>query len=171
MGVRFLPFRKAKGGVQFAGYDGADDGGGGGSYVLPVATPATLGGVKVGDGLTISNDGVLSLYPNAHFINYESDVTTTLSGYFDVDDNFTDDGVRLIPVYVQGYVTTQNPNDLTIKYYIPIACCCDSSRLSLLMLANNENKLRVLYTSIGGSYTIIHYNISVLAVKESEVES
>ena len=35
-------------------------GGGGGGYVLPVATANRLGGIKVGSGLTITNDGVLS---------------------------------------------------------------------------------------------------------------
>lgn len=35
-------------------------GGGGGSYVLPAATQSTLGGIKVGSGLTITNDGTLS---------------------------------------------------------------------------------------------------------------
>ncbi len=36
------------------------EGGGGGSYVLPPATQSTLGGIKVGSGLTITNDGTLS---------------------------------------------------------------------------------------------------------------
>lgn len=36
-------------------------GGGGGSYTLPVATPETLGGVKIGSGLQIDNSGVLSV--------------------------------------------------------------------------------------------------------------
>ena len=35
-------------------------GGGGGSYVLPPATANRLGGIKVGSGLTITNDGTLS---------------------------------------------------------------------------------------------------------------
>ena len=35
-------------------------GGGGGSYVLPTATANRLGGVKVGSGVTITNDGTLS---------------------------------------------------------------------------------------------------------------
>ena len=34
--------------------------GGGGSYVLPVASSKTLGGVKVGDGLSINANGALS---------------------------------------------------------------------------------------------------------------
>lgn len=35
-------------------------GGGGGSYVLPIASTSTLGGIKVGNNLTISPDGTLS---------------------------------------------------------------------------------------------------------------
>ena len=33
---------------------------GGSAYILPVATPDTLGGIKVGDGLAMSEDGTLS---------------------------------------------------------------------------------------------------------------
>lgn len=36
------------------------EGGGGGSYILPPATQQTLGGVKVGNGLTVQADGTLS---------------------------------------------------------------------------------------------------------------
>ena len=35
-------------------------GGGGGSYTLPTATASRLGGIKVGSGLTVENDGTLS---------------------------------------------------------------------------------------------------------------
>lgn len=38
----------------------ADGGGGGGGYVLPTASADTLGGVKVGENLSIDGDGVLS---------------------------------------------------------------------------------------------------------------
>ena len=34
---------------------------GGGGYELPVATSSVLGGIKVGTGLSITEDGVLSL--------------------------------------------------------------------------------------------------------------
>ena len=40
--------------------DGGSGGGGGSQYILPPATTSTLGGVKVGDGLAITNEGVLS---------------------------------------------------------------------------------------------------------------
>ena len=35
-------------------------GSGGGSYVLPTATATRLGGVKVGEGLQITEDGTIS---------------------------------------------------------------------------------------------------------------
>ena len=36
-------------------------GGGGGSYTLPIASNSVLGGVKVGNGLSIENDGTLNV--------------------------------------------------------------------------------------------------------------
>ena len=58
--MRGLPFFKPKKGAQFAGLGFSDGSGGGGSYVLPIASADTLGGVKVGDGLSINEAGVLS---------------------------------------------------------------------------------------------------------------
>lgn len=59
--MRIMPFMKRKKGVQFAGI-GLDTGGGGGggSYVLPTATANRLGGVKIGSGLEVAEDGTLS---------------------------------------------------------------------------------------------------------------
>jgi hypothetical protein len=45
--VAYVPFKKTAGG-------------GGGSYTLPVASASTLGGIKVGSGLSIDSDGVLT---------------------------------------------------------------------------------------------------------------
>ena len=45
--------------LEGATVEGLSGGGGGSSYTLPTATADTLGGVKVGTGLTIT-DGVLS---------------------------------------------------------------------------------------------------------------
>lgn len=36
-------------------------GGGGGSYTLPIASDSVLGGVKIGNGLSIENDGKLNV--------------------------------------------------------------------------------------------------------------
>ena len=51
------PFRKKDGTVVNMEDAG---GGGGGGYVLPPATASTLGGIKVGDGLSVESDGTLS---------------------------------------------------------------------------------------------------------------
>ena len=59
-------------------------GGGGGSYTLPTASASTLGGVKVGSGLTIT-DGVLSadgITPAA----YQAD--STASSYTQLKEDF-----------------------------------------------------------------------------------
>lgn len=60
-------------------------GGGGkngdGSYSLPTATPYRLGGVKVGDGLTVDNDGTLSV----DAANTE-ETTSALNEVFDAGD-------------------------------------------------------------------------------------
>lgn len=54
-----LPTEQSSGGSSSGGSGGG--GGGGGSYTLPVASASTLGGVKVGSGLSIdSSTGVLS---------------------------------------------------------------------------------------------------------------
>lgn len=42
-------------------YSFYNNNGGGGSYTLPVASPDTLGGVKVGENLSIDENGVLSV--------------------------------------------------------------------------------------------------------------
>ena len=47
--------------LEGATVEGLDDGGSGSSsYVLPTASADTLGGVRIGDGLTIDATGVLS---------------------------------------------------------------------------------------------------------------
>ena len=48
--------------VRFGGV--LDTGGGGGAYTLPAATADTLGGIKVGPGLSVEADGTLSATGN-----------------------------------------------------------------------------------------------------------
>jgi hypothetical protein len=58
--MRGIPFFKGKKGIQFAGANFDSGGSGGSSYVLPAATSDTLGGVKIGTGLSVTEDGTLS---------------------------------------------------------------------------------------------------------------
>ena len=58
--MRGIPFFKGKKGIQFAGANFDSGGSGGSSYVLPAATSGTLGGVKIGTGLSVTEDGTIS---------------------------------------------------------------------------------------------------------------
>lgn len=60
MGVRSMPYTEAEGKPQFAGMNEGSSGGGGSSYTLPPATASTLGGVKIGSGIEVTNDGTIS---------------------------------------------------------------------------------------------------------------
>ena len=56
-----MPYAEAEGKPQFAGMNAGSSGGGGGSsYTLPPATASTLGGVKIGSGIEVTNDGTIS---------------------------------------------------------------------------------------------------------------
>lgn len=69
--MRIMPFMKRKKGLQFAGI-GLDTGGGGGGS-LPIASAETLGGVKIGNNLSITSEGVLSASGGADFSTNEVD--------------------------------------------------------------------------------------------------
>ena len=66
--------------------EGLDGGGGGGSgYTLPAATASTLGGIKVGSGLSITAEGVLSadgITPAAAQADSEATTIATLKADF-----------------------------------------------------------------------------------------
>ena len=47
-------------------------GGGGAPYVLPVASTDTLGGVKVGEGLEVAEDGTVGVVPEGEWVEIES---------------------------------------------------------------------------------------------------
>lgn len=62
----------------YAASQSGGEGGGGSDYVLPVATKTSLGGVKIGDGLAIDANGLLSANPQSYNIPPAS--TTQLGG-------------------------------------------------------------------------------------------
>ena len=61
MGVRSMPYTEAEGKPQFAGMNQGSSGGGGSSYTLPTATASVLGGVKIGAGVSVTEDGTISV--------------------------------------------------------------------------------------------------------------
>lgn len=60
---------------QLVGLYQTSSGGGGGSYTLPPATASTLGGIKVGSGLSITGDGTLSSSGGGGTITLTGDTT------------------------------------------------------------------------------------------------
>lgn len=69
-------------------------GGGGSPYVLPIASANTLGGVKVGDNLSIDENGVLKANSTELVVErVQLETTTTISGQFIVE----------IPIIKSGY--------------------------------------------------------------------
>jgi len=61
------------------------DGGGGSGYTLPAATASTLGGIKVGSGLSITAEGVLSadgITPAAAQVDSEATTIAALKSDF-----------------------------------------------------------------------------------------
>ena len=82
---------------------------GGGNYTLPTASSSTLGGVKIGAGLTINTSGVLS-----------ADVTaSTLAAYAKITD-------------LSAVAKTGSYNDLTNKPTIPAAYTLPNATSSTL---------------------------------------
>lgn len=82
---------------------------GGGNYTLPTASSSTLGGVKIGAGLTINTSGVLS-----------ADVTaSTLTAYAKITD-------------LSAVAKTGSYNDLTNKPTIPAAYTLPNATSSTL---------------------------------------
>ena len=61
-------------------------GGGGGSYTLPKASSTTLGGVKIGDGISIDTDGKISASGGGGSLSYKYIIPATDSEK--VDDTF-----------------------------------------------------------------------------------
>lgn len=68
--VRVVPFEVGQGG-----------GGGGGSYVLPTATATRLGGVKIGNGITVAADGTISATGGAGISNWAQNTSYPLGVY------------------------------------------------------------------------------------------
>lgn len=63
-------------------------GAGGGSYVLPVATSSVLGGVKIGSGVNVSNDGTISVTTSS-ISGWEDYSSFTIQNeYFDSSKSF-----------------------------------------------------------------------------------
>lgn len=78
-------------------------GGGGGSYTLPIASDSVLGGVKIGNGLSIENDGKLNVNASAPSEVQYSTVERRIGTWVD--------GTALYEKTLIGTVKIQGNND------------------------------------------------------------
>lgn len=76
--ARSIPAQKLKATVALLG--------GNGNYVLPIATGTTLGGVMVGDGLAITEDGILSVVAGEGAYLTREQAEALLAGYVRIED-------------------------------------------------------------------------------------
>lgn len=70
-------------GASVEGGEGLFDGGEGGGYTLPAATASTLGGIKVGSGLSVTEEGVLSADGITPAAAQADSTATTIAGLKD----------------------------------------------------------------------------------------
>jgi hypothetical protein len=57
-------------------------------YVLPIATDTQLGGVKIGDGVQVSEDGTISVKLGSGMsLNDEGEISVKLGNGMDVNDD------------------------------------------------------------------------------------
>lgn len=86
--------------------------GGGSSYILPIATAEKLGGVKIGSGLSINANGILSA--NAQNFTLTAATTDSLGGVKIVDDS-------IIAAMLEEYFPTVSGETIAPLYSIPAA--------------------------------------------------
>lgn len=108
-------------------------GGSGGNYTLPTASSSTLGGVKVGSGLTINTSGVLS-----------ADVTaSTLSAYAKTTD-------------LSAVAKSGSYNDLSNKPTIPSAYTLPAASSSVMGGVKVGSNISVT----GGTISLVKNNVT-----------
>ena len=108
-------------------------GGSGGNYTLPTASGSTLGGVKVGSGLTINTGGVLSADVKA----------STLTAYAKTTD-------------LAAVAKTGSYNDLTNKPTIPAAYTLPAASSSVMGGVKIGNNISVT----GGTISLTKSNVT-----------
>lgn len=113
--------------------------GGGGSYTLPVASADTLGGVKIGSGLAIDSDGVLSSSGGASINIVE--VRENNQNQREIAETAENLYQKLLSGVVYAHATAENEG-VTINGYIPFITFSKGSNNSYSFTLNTD-----LYTA------------------------
>ena len=89
-----------------------------GDYELPAATATTLGGVKVGDGLSVTNDGTLSASGGGGGGGYGMVVTITLSNGTFVADKTIDEVIDYLNAGNKDLIAVWDPSNMGYSGYL-----------------------------------------------------
>lgn len=106
MGYRSLPYTEAEGKPQFAGM--GSGGGSGGSYSLPTATASRLGGVKIGSGVSVADDGTISVGTSGYQFAKNTKVDTGLKWI---------DGRTVYAIVLDGAYNTNQTRIASVSSY------------------------------------------------------
>ena len=132
-------------------------------YHLPIASETTLGGIKVGDNLTITSDGTLSADPSGYTLPVAS--TTTLGG-IKVGSNLSiSDSVLTANVDSVLNSTSSNPVKNSTIYSTVGGLNHDISELDTRVTnaENNISDLTETQTTQGNTITTLSDNYTSLA--------
>lgn len=157
---------------------------GGSSYKLPIASETTLGGIKVGNNLTIEEDGTLNASGGSGGI-IEGD-TVPINAIFEYEGDLVPEGYEEVPkkpsddnslYYKEGdtYVILENA-------YIEVCGCVTSSKKQIRFalftpkFLENIKKITVEYAKITvryhlGGYLLNMIDVTSNIVAESEGEN
>lgn len=141
-------------------------GGGGGSYTLPIASGSVLGGVKIGNGLSIENDGTLNVNASVSSEVQYSTVEKRIGSW--VDGTSLYEKTLIGTIQLQGYnrAIIGNISDLipnsNIKFFNCTMSCdigiINESRADVFIALDENGSLYIKqdYTSQTKTWT---YNI------------
>lgn len=137
----------------------ANAGGGGGSYVLPVASAETLGGVKVGNNLTIA-DGVLSAPAPCTPPAYSTNEFDTGKKWIDNKTIYGKVFDFSSTIVVSNNTWTNTEEDTHGATFINAFGIASSGEVFSVNAGNDNNKLVLMvnaYTSITLKKVIVEY--------------
>lgn len=141
-------------------------GGGGGNYTLPIASDSVLGGVKIGNGLSIENDGKLNVNASVSSEVQYSTVEKRIGTWVDGTPLYEKTLVGTIQLNGYNRAIIGNINDLlnssNIKFFNCTMSCdigiINESRADVFVALDDNGSLYIAqdYTSQTKTWT---YNI------------
>lgn len=131
----------------------------GGDYVLPTATSSTLGGVKVGAGLTIEQDGTLSSTSTSGNLRINtSGNTTTIDTTTTSGASGGDLAITSGKTSVSGTSQTLTATD---KISLSSSNTSNSSTIEISAGKDSNQQKLYMYSSTGGGTTLDSNNIAL----------